>query len=119
VRDGEVTLEGLESTNGSSVNGERVRLAALGEGDVAQLGTIEVRISGRAGGSALPCTAEEFVSRALDAVHTAKAGTTFQALPDAKVASADAPVILGQAMRRLYDVVARRCSHHRARAGAR
>jgi len=46
LRDGNVTLEDLGSTNGCTVNGTRVTETSLAEGDVAQLGTLELRISG-------------------------------------------------------------------------
>lgn len=46
LRDGGVTLEDLDSTNGCSVNGAKVSQALVGEGDVAQLGAVELRISG-------------------------------------------------------------------------
>jgi DNA-binding NtrC family response regulator len=45
MRDGEVTLEDLGATNGCLLNGARVQTARLNEGDVAQLGALELRIA--------------------------------------------------------------------------
>jgi two-component system response regulator AtoC len=44
---GRLTMEDLGSTNGCSINGARVSVAILCDGDVALLGAVELRVSGR------------------------------------------------------------------------
>jgi DNA-binding NtrC family response regulator/pSer/pThr/pTyr-binding forkhead associated (FHA) protein len=44
---GRLTMEDLGSTNGCSINGARVSTAILSDGDVALLGAVELRVSGR------------------------------------------------------------------------
>jgi DNA-binding NtrC family response regulator len=55
--DGQVTLEDLSSTNGCSLNGARVQCAVLNEGDVAQCGSVELRVAARSAATA-PAEAE-------------------------------------------------------------
>lgn len=47
LRDGRVLLEDLQSTNGCFVNGDQVSCAEVAEGDLIELGGVEVRVSGR------------------------------------------------------------------------
>jgi two-component system response regulator AtoC len=75
LRDGGVTLEDLGSTNGSSINGARVQKVLLNEGDVAQLGTIELRIATRVSTSSaadLGVSHADFMRRLTDELQRAR-----------------------------------------------
>jgi hypothetical protein len=48
ARDGHLVLTDLGSTNGTRVNGQRIREVVLGEGDVISIGETEIVVGGRA-----------------------------------------------------------------------
>jgi DNA-binding NtrC family response regulator len=51
LREGRVLIEDLHSTNGCFVNGEKVTSATITEGDVVEVGGVDVRVAGRAAAS--------------------------------------------------------------------
>jgi DNA-binding NtrC family response regulator len=75
LHDGQVTLEDLSSTNGSSLNGARVQCAILNEGDVAQCGSVELRVAARSGATPLADAEQshaDFMLRLSDEVKRAR-----------------------------------------------
>ena len=54
ARDGHLVLTDLGSTNGTRVNGQRIREVVLGDGDVIAIGETELVVGGRAQDEAAP-----------------------------------------------------------------
>ena len=54
ARDGHLVLTDLGSTNGTRVNGQRIREVVLGDGDVIAIGETELVVGGRAQDDAAP-----------------------------------------------------------------